>query len=230
MPDPDSYRDLVAQLARRHDELAAEQAEVASWYAQQQAAAQAAVDRAAEAVARAGAEVEVARSIVERTDLEVDRVWLRLQDRVGPLGRPPEPAPPDRYEADRYEADPAAEGAGDPGHWLREADRRLERPARSVRELPGWVSPLLVVFGVVGTGAGYAASQGASWAALRTGGDFAVFAPVLEQIVLLLAPFLALVPAKVLADRTGGRLDGGRIGVVLVAGLLTLGVLVLARR
>lgn len=214
---PDSYRDLIVRLARRHDELAAERAGIATWHAQQQAAAQAAVDRAAEAVARAGAEVEEARSIVERADLEVHRLWRRLEDRVGQLGPPPDPS--------------SVTGSDDdPDRWLREVDQRLERPARVRRELPGWVSPLLVVFGVVGTGAGYAAAQGARWAALRTGGDFGVFAPVLEQIVLLLAPFLGLLPAKVVADRTEGRLDGGRIAVVLVVGLLTLGVLVVARR
>jgi hypothetical protein len=213
MPTADSYRDLVARLARRHDELAAERVEIATWYAQQQSAAQAAVDRAAEAVARAGAEVEEARSVMEHTDLEAHRLWLRLEDRVGQLGKPPDPAP-------------ATDSANDPISWLQEVAERLDRPLRTRREPPGWVSPLLVVFGAAGTGAGYAAAHGARWAALRIGGDFAVFAPVLEQIVMLLAPFLGLVPAKLLADRTEGRLDGGRIGAVLVAGLLTLGVLV----
>jgi hypothetical protein len=220
---PDSYRDLMVRLARRHDELAAERAGIATWHGQQQAAAQAAVDRAAGAVARAGAEVEEARSIVERTDLEVHRLWRRLEDRVGQLGPPPDPSP-------SALPSPVAESDDDPDRWLREAEQRLDRPAQVRRELPGWVSPLLVVFGVVGTGAGYAAAQGARWAALRIGGDFGVFAPVLEQIVLLLAPFLGLLPAKVVADRTEGRLDGGRIAVVLVVGLLTFGVLVVARR
>jgi hypothetical protein len=213
MTTVDSYRDLVARLARRHDELAAERAEIATWYAQQQSAAQAAVDRAAEAVARAVAEVEEARSIVERTDLEAHRLWLRLEDRVGQIGKPPDPAP-------------VSDSGKDPIPWLQQVAHRLDRPVRTRRELPGWVSPLLVVFGAVATGAGYAAAHGARWAALRIGGDLGVFAPVLEQIVMLLAPFLGLVPAKLLADRTEGRLDGGRIGVVLVAGLLTLGALV----
>jgi hypothetical protein len=231
MPDPTSYDDLIQRLAQRHDELAAERAGIATWYAEQRAAAQDAVDRAAEAVAGAGAEVEEARSIVERTDLEVHRLWRRLEDRVGPLGPPPDPLPAlDSSPASAPESAPAPGSDDDPDRWLRDVEQRLERPARVRRELPGWVSPLLVVFGVVGTGAGYAAAQGARWAALRIGGDFGVFAPVLEQIVLLLSPFLGLLPAKVVADRTEGRLDGGRIAAVLVVGLLTLGVLVVARR
>lgn len=211
MPPDERYRDLVARLDRRHAELAAERAQVTAWYEQQRAAAESAVRRAGAAVAQATAEVDQARSTVERTDLEAHRLWRLLEDRIGPLGQPP---PPATVVVD-----------DDPADLLQAVEGRLERHRRAPRETPSWVSPLLVVSGVLGAGIGYAAAHGARWAALRIGGDFAVFAPVLKQIVTLLAPLAGLVPAKLLADRRHTRLDGGAVGVVLISGLLALGAL-----
>lgn len=114
----------------------------------------------------------------------------------------------------------------DPDEVLQAVRDRLARHRRRDGELPGRV--VLVVCGVLGAGLGYAAASGARWAALRIGGDFAVFAPVLKQIVTVLAPFIGLVPAKLLADRRQARLDPGAVVVVLLAGLITLGALLLA--
>lgn len=205
----ESYRDLMARLARRQDALAAERAEIDSWSAQADAAAQAAVDRAAEAVAGATASVEAARSTVERIDMEAHGLWRE----IGQQGPPPEPAP-------------VADPDDDPDQVLQAVRDRLVRYRRRDGELPGRVA--LVVCGILGAGLGYAAAYGARWAALRIGGDFAVFAPVLKQIVTVLAPFIGLVPAKLLADRRQARLDPGAVVVVLLAGLITLGALLLA--
>ncbi len=214
------YRDVIARLARRYEDFAAERDEIAAWYARQEAEATAVVDRAAAAVDRAGADAGRARSLVERVDLEAHRLWLLLEDRVGAVGKPPEPAPGSQAE-------------GDPGRLVRDVAERLERAEQDRRargELPGWMTPLLVVLGVAGTSAGYAAAYGARWAALRVGGDIDAFAPVLRLILTAFAPALGLVPAKLAADQARGRLDGGHIAAVVVAGLLTLGVLLLAFR
>lgn len=214
----ESYRELVAGLARRYEEYTAEREEITSWYAHEQAAADAALDRAAEAVERATAEVAQARSLVERTDLEAHRLWLRLQDRSGRPGLPPEPAL-------------AAPANTDPARLLHEVAMKLEeaqRARRERRELPGWTSPALVVFGVLGAAVGYAVAYAARSAAPQIGGDIDAFAPVLRMIVTALAPLLGLVPAKLLADRTGGQLESGQIGTVLIAGLLTVAALLAA--
>jgi len=50
-----------------------------------------------------------------------------------------------------------------------------------------------------GAGLGYAAAQGARWWALRAGGDPAAFAPVIQQVLFVVAPFVGLVPARILA-------------------------------
>lgn len=214
--DPaDPYHDLVSQLAGRYDEFATEQADIAAWYARQEADAAVAVDRAVEAVHRARSKVDRANSLVERADLEAHRLWLLLEDRTGPLGKPPDPA-----------SDAGTDS--DPVRLLREVAERVEQAEQDRRargELPGWMSPLLVIFGVVGACVGYTIGYGARWAALHVGGDIDAFAPVLRMILTAFAPLLGLVPAKLAADRAGGRLDGGHIGSVVVAGLLTVGVL-----
>jgi hypothetical protein len=203
------YRELVAELARRQEEFAAERAEIDSWSAQAEAAAQAAVERAATAVADATAAVEAARSTVERIDLETHGLWRE----IGQHGPPPEPAP-------------TADPDDDPDELLEAIRNRLNRLRRAEGDLPG--RAVLAICGIIGAGLGYAAAYGARWAALRIGGDFGVFAPVLRQIVTVLAPLLGLIPAKLLADRRQARLDPAAVITVLLAGLVTLGALLLA--
>lgn len=214
MSPAESYRQIIERLAGQQAALAAEQAEARRWYAQQDAAAQAAVGRAAEVVAEASGKVEAMRSAVERVDMESHRLWRLLEDRVGTLGGPPRPAP-------------VTDPGDDPFLLLQGVEDSLARAAKTSRVLPSWAAPLLVVVGAAGAGLGLAAAYGARWVAHRIGGDFDTFAPVLKQIVTLLAPFVGLAATKLVADRRDAQLDAGAVGVVVVSGLLTLGALLI---
>jgi hypothetical protein len=218
MPD-DSYRLLVARLARLQAAYSAEQEQLRTWYDQQCAAATAAVDVAAVAVAEAGAAVEAADSVVQSTDMKAHELWRRVRDRAGPVkGRFSDRAPEPSRNVDPTE---------DPALSLHKAQERLDSTVRSPRTVAGWVYPVLVLLGAAGAGLGYAAAQGARWWALRAGGDPAAFAPVIQQVLFVVAPFVGLVPARILADRQGAKLDVGTVGVVVVTGLLALGALLL---
>jgi hypothetical protein len=218
MPD-DSYRLLVARLARLQAAYSAEQEQLRTWYDQQCAAAVAAVEAATVAVTEAGAAKEAADSLVQSTDMEAYRLWRLVRDRVGPIrGRFSERAPEPSGKVDPGE---------DPAQWLHKAQERLDSAVRTPRTVAGWVYPVLVLFGAAGAGLGYAAAQGARWWALRTGGDVAAFAPVIQQVLFVVTPFVGLVPARILGDRQGAKLDVGTVGVVVVTGLLALGALLL---
>jgi hypothetical protein len=218
MPD-ESYRQIVARLARLQAAYSAEREQLHTWYDQQCATATAAIEAAAAAVTEADAAVEAAEHVVQATDMAAHKLWGRLRDRVRPIrgrlaDRPPEPLP-------------KSIPGDDPERSLGKARERLDAAARSPQTVAGWVYPVLVLFGAAGAGLGYAAAQGARWWALRTGGDFGAFAPVGKQVLFVIAPFVGLVPARIMADRQGAKLDVGAVGVVVVAGLLTLGALFL---
>jgi hypothetical protein len=75
-----------------------------------------------------------------------------------------------------------------------------------------------------------AAHQVLRWAGLTLGGDWAVSLPVLALFAMLLGPILAVVGAKRVADRRGVGLDTSAVATVLIAGLLTAGLLWTALR
>jgi hypothetical protein len=218
MPD-DSYRQLVARLARLQAAYSAEQEQLRTWYDQQCVAAIAAVEAAAAAVTEADAAKEAADHAMQSTDTEAYRLWRLLRDRA----RPSRARLSDRAPEPSGKVDPGE----DPAQWLQKAQERLDSSIRPARTVAGWVYPVLVLLGAAGAGLGYAAAQGARWWALHTGGDVAAFAPVIQQVLFVVAPFVGLVPARILGDRQGAKLDVGTVGVVVVTGLLALGALLL---
>jgi len=117
MPD-DSYRLLVARLARLQAAYSAEQEQLRTWYDQQCAAAIAAVDVAAVAVTEAGAAVEAADSVVQSTDMKAHELWRRVgvigRPRQGPVLRPRTGALAE-CRSDRGPGTVAAQGAGAAG-------------------------------------------------------------------------------------------------------------------
>ncbi|MFB9236430.1 hypothetical protein ACFFWC_12855 [Plantactinospora siamensis] len=208
------YADLLGQLAALSARVAAQRAEAQSWYAGQREAADRAVANAQDAVRRAEDRFGAAKEAAERVDAEVDALWQALPGRLGvPAGRLG--APPA----------PAADAPEDPVRPLEAARALLTRAARPA-ELPASVNPVLVLFGVLG--AALAAGLGAlvRLAGARYGGDLRVGLPVVALVVTLLGPVVGLVPARRLADRRHAVLGPRPITVVVVAGLLTTGVLV----
>jgi hypothetical protein len=194
--------------------VAAQRAEADGWYERQCAAAERAVRSAERAVQQAGREVSAALEEVEVVDAEASHLWQVFRGRLGAaagrLGDPPGPAP----------------GASAAPGTLLDGVRDLLDRAKQPTELSGSADPLLAIFGLLGAVAAYALGAAARLLGDRYGGDLAVGMPVLALVVTLLGPFVGLAPAKLLADRRHAALGPRPVVVVVVAGLVTTGVLV----
>ena len=209
----DSYAPLIHRLAEVTGRADAERSEADTWYEQQCARAERAVQDAEQAVRNAEAEVAAAQEEVESTDAEVAHLWRTLVGRIGAaargVGDPPVPT----------------KGASSGTEALLDGVRELLERARRPGELPSSTQPLLAIFGMLGAATAYVLGSAARAAGARYGGDLAVGLPVLGLLVTLLGPVIGLAPAKLLADRRHAGLDVRAVLLVVVAGLITTGAL-----
>ena len=117
-----------------------------------------------------------------------------------------------------------------PGSADRDANQYLEEAATSVsyvapaRPLTGGTTALFGLFGAAGGGLGAAAHHLLRGAGHAAGGDWQTALPVLALFALLLGPLLAVLAAKRVADRRGVGLNAAAVTTVLLAALLTAGV------
>lgn len=203
------YPELVAELVAMRDTLGREQAEVHAWYAEQQAAAQAAVERASAAVDEAEANLAAAEAQVARVDFWARRFWGDLGNRLSRRAanrRGPVPAPA-----------PEALRPGDAADALIGEVRARLAAAPVVQVLQAWA---YLVMALCGAGCGAAMTR----LALALGG------PVWSRTILVLAgPVLGLAPARLVARAQRCNLDTWSIVLTLGAGALTTVALLLAR-
>jgi len=207
-----SYEEAIAKLARKYAGVDAQRAEADQWYERQVAAAARAQTEAEAAVEAAQEALDAATELVERIDAEVEEVWRTTERRMGAaatrFGGPPLPVPlrPD----EEY----------NPDQMIESATKMLDDRWR-----PGQMSqgklPLLVLLSAVGAGLAFGLREAVLWAGRSYGGDLAVGLPVLALVVTLVAPFVGLWPARVIADRDHVALDTTTIAVVVATGIAT---------
>lgn len=211
-PVGDSYRELVARLAELPPVLAREQAQITSWYERQIDDARAAVARATRGAARAEADLASARSAVRWTDAEVLRLWRLLERRTGPVGAPPEPAP--------------AAPAEDPFPLLYAVAERLEKAVQPPPAMSAGVWSLLALIGAGGAGLGYAAAWVLHQVVLAIAGGIGLWTLAVEQVLVVAAVLLGMLPARALVARQGAPFTIAVVVAVLGPGVLTGGALI----
>jgi hypothetical protein len=130
-------------------------------------------------------------------------------NRLGVLPAPT-PVPPD--------ADPDAR------MWLAYV-REAIKQAGQERPMPSWSPLVLAMLGAAGAATAYAIGEVLRWIGRGVGGDVAVGLPVLALVATLLGPVVGLGPARLLADRRGAALDARAVAIVVIAGVVTIGLL-----
>ncbi|GAA4467694.1 hypothetical protein [Phytohabitans houttuyneae] len=207
-----SYQEAITRLADTYAGVDAQRAEADEWYERQVAAATRAVDEATAAVENAQEALDEATELVDRVDAEAEEVWRSTERRLGATaaryGGPPPPVAP--LGGEEY----------NPHQMIEAASKLLDvtwRPGR----MPQRAFPTLVVLSALGAALAFALREAALWAGRKYGGDLAVGMPVLALVVTLVAPFVGLWPARVVADRRHVALDATTITVVLATGVAT---------
>jgi hypothetical protein len=218
MPE-DDYARLMRELAEAGAEAQRRRDEARQWYERQRAAAEDAVRQAQREASAAARQAAEANADVTDVDAEAAQLWSALGRHLGAsarkLGEPPAPAPP---------------GERDDPHRLLDGVRELLDAATRDRTLPRSAYPVLVLFGVLGAGLAAAIAHGLRIAGREAGGELGVGLPVVALIVALLGAAAGLVPAKRYADRRGAGLDTAAVAAVVLAGLVTAGVLLAVLR
>ena len=208
------YRSVVAKLTNLDDEAAAHRAEAHAWHDTRAQEADEAVRAADQRIREAQAAVRAAQRHRDEIDARVAGLWAEFAHRVGRLaerfGHAPQPTVPrqrDR-EAEDYLQEAAATAAWTP-------------PAKPLKG----ATVLYVGLGALGGALGLAAWSLLRWAGQEGGGDLAVGLPVVALVVALLGPILAVIMAKRVADRSGNPLDASTVATVLIAALITAGLI-----
>jgi hypothetical protein len=213
-----SYDEAITRLATTYAGVDAQRTEADEWYERQVAAAARAESEAAAAVDAAREALDDATALVERIDAEAEEVWRTTVRRLGPsaarYGGPPPPVPLQGDE--EY----------NPHQMIESASDLLDQTWRPGR-MPQKAFPTLVVLSALGAMFAFALREAALWAGRSYGGDLAVGLPVLALVVTLVAPFVGLWPARVVADRRHVALDATTITVVLATGVATTVILFL---
>jgi hypothetical protein len=215
------YRTVLRRLTSLDEKATGLRAEARRWYADRVAAADAAVQEAAGQLETAERAVRAAQRDLERVDARAAGLWSDFVHRVGPVaerfGRTLPPASIPRQRGD----DDTDRNAED---YLNEVENRVRYtpPARPI------TLGTKIVFGLLGLTGGLLGVIG-NLMVRRTGtaagGDWQQAAPVVALLVLLLCPVLAVVVAKLIADRRDAPLDTSAVVTVLGTGLVTAGLL-----
>ncbi|BCJ56404.1 hypothetical protein Asp14428_78790 [Actinoplanes sp. NBRC 14428] len=213
------YRGVIRKLTNLDEEAAAHRAEARTWHDTRAAEADEAVRTADDRVRRAETAVRQAQRELEEIDARVAGVWAEFSHRAG-------------RAAERF--GPALEPAV-PRQRDRDAEAYLEEAtAAAARKTPPkplkGATLLYVGIGALGGAVGLAAWSLLRWAGREGGGDLAVGLPVVALVVALLGPILAVVTAKRVADRSGTPLDASSVSTVLIAALITAGLILVMVR
>ncbi|MBG0567472.1 hypothetical protein [Actinoplanes aureus] len=210
------YRTVLHRLTSLNQRAATLREEAAGWHAERAGAAEAAVREAEERVREAQHRVRVAQRDLEHVDARAAGLWSEFVHRVGPaaerFGRtlPPPSIPRQR---DREARD-----------YLDEVENRVKYTPPA-RPLTLGTQVLFGVFGFAGGILGVLGNLVLRRTGEAAGGDWQAAAPVVALLVLLCCPILAVVTAKLVADRRGVGLDTAAVATVLTTGLVTAGLL-----
>jgi hypothetical protein len=214
------YRSVLRRLTTLDADAADLRAEARRWHDGRVAAADQAVREADEGLARAARAAEQAQRDLEQVDARALGLWAEYVHKVGPV-------------AERYGRTMPA--ASIPRQRERDAEDYLEEVAAKVKYIPPKrplnvrVKGLFALFGLVSGLIG-----GLVFHALRQAagnertGTWRDALPVVALVVLLACPVLAVVAAKKVADRRQVGLDAATVTTVLIAGLVTGGLVLAA--
>ncbi|MDR7274532.1 hypothetical protein [Catenuloplanes atrovinosus] len=212
-----SYRELIRGLAGIDAEVDTHRAEAHEWYARTVANAETKYREAEQRATDAEAGMRAAEHHFQDIDMRVYDAWEEARARLGRVGHHPTPlTPPD----------------GDPRgaeEWLLDAHAQLARSGRRPG-LPEQTRNVLVALGVLGGVLAGLAGFGVRAAGRSLGGDLAVVLPVLALLLTLaLGPIIALLAAKVYADRRGAVLEPGSVTVLVVSALVAAGLAIVVQ-
>ncbi|GIE87755.1 hypothetical protein [Actinoplanes regularis] len=207
------YRTVLRRLTTLDQRAAGLRAEAVEWHATQRASADEAVQAAEEQVRVARRAARDARRELEEVDARAAGLWADYAHRAGPVAERFGSLPPASIPRQRDDQRAAED-------YLAEVEKRIKwtDPARP---LTFGVKVLFGVFGVVGGILGAIGNQVLRGAGAASAGDWHEAAPVVALLVLLACPVLAVVLAKLVADRRKVGLDTATVVTVLVTGLVT---------
>ncbi|MEU4692748.1 hypothetical protein [Actinoplanes sp. NPDC023714] len=211
------YRTVLRRLTTLDQRAAALRDEAERWHAERVASASEAVQAAEEEVRQARAEVRAAQRDLETVDARAAGLWSEFVHRVGPaaerFGRtlPPASIPRQRTERDAQD-------------YLDEVESRVKYTAPA-RPFTIATKILFGIFGFAGGVLGVIGNTVLRQTGEAAGGDWQQAAPVVALLVLLACPVLAVVTAKLVADKRGVGLDTAAVATVLTTGLVTAGLL-----
>ncbi|GIF15928.1 hypothetical protein [Actinoplanes teichomyceticus] len=207
------YRTVLRRLTTLDQRAADLRAEAVAWHDAQRAAADEALREAEERVRAARSAVRDARRELEEVDARAAGLWSEFVHRVGPVaerfGRTLPAASIPRQRSDRPALD-----------YLAEVEKRIKW-APPARPITFAVKVLFVVLGLVGGILGAIGNQVLRQTGAASTGDWHEAAPVVALLVMLACPVLAVVGAKVVADRRKVGLDTATVVTVLTTGLVT---------
>ncbi|MEV6300380.1 hypothetical protein AB0M02_13325 [Actinoplanes sp. NPDC051861] len=214
--DRADYRTVLRRLTTLDQRAATLREEAQRWHAERATAAEEAVRVAEREVREAQHAVRVAQRDLEQVDARAAGLWSDLVHRVGPAA--------ERFGRTLPAASIPRQRDRDAADYLDEVEARVKYTPPA-RPLTFGTQLLFGIFGVVGGVLGVVGNVVVRRTAEAAGGDWPQAAPVVALLVLLLFPVLAVVTAKLVADRRGVGLDTAAVATVLISGLVTAGLL-----
>src|SRR3954470_4804808 len=215
------YRSVLRRLTTLDADAADLRAEARRWHDGRVAAADQAVHEADQDLAAAARAAEQAQRDMEQVDARALGLWAEYVHKVGAV-------------AERYGRTMPA-GSIPRQRGDRNAEDYLEEVAAKVKYIPpqkpltlgvkGLFALFGLVSGLIGAFVLHALRQAAGNERTGTWRDAL---PVVALVVLLACPVLAVVAAKKVADRRQVGLDAATVTTVLIAGLVTGGLVLAA--
>ncbi|MGX6603805.1 hypothetical protein ACWKSP_16910 [Micromonosporaceae bacterium Da 78-11] len=217
------YRTVLRRLTTLDADAADMRVEAVRWHDERVLAADNAVRAADDDLRAARLAVGDAQRELEEVDARAAGLWADFVHKVGPAAeRFGRTLPQASIPRQRGELRPAVE-------YLDEVANKVAYtpPARPLTSV---VKLLFGVFGFLGGLAGAVVYQAVRHAGAVTSASWRDAAPVLALLALLACPVLAVLGAKQVADRRGVGLDAATVATVLITGLITATLILVAVR